>query len=135
MVSGSKASFAPPSPSPSPPQPAGATFEAKPADGAYVSGLFLEGARWSASRKSLVESAPKVLHSPAPLIWFKPCAASKRKVFPAYDCPVYRTAERRGVLATTGHSSNFVLDLALPSDLKAEHWIKRGVAMLLSLSI
>jgi dynein heavy chain len=48
-------------------------------------------------------------------------------------CPLYRTSERRGVLATTGHSSNFVFNCELPTILDPDHWVRRGVAMLLSL--
>lgn len=50
-----------------------------------------------------------------------------------YDCPIYKTTERRGVLATTGHSSNFVMFIQLNTDKKPNHWINRGTASILSL--
>ncbi|KAK3261161.1 hypothetical protein CYMTET_29916, partial [Cymbomonas tetramitiformis] len=109
-------------------------YNTKPEDGAYVTGMYLEGARWNYDTFLIDESEPKVLHTAAPMFWFKPGEVSKRTSFPHYSCPLYRTTERRGVLATTGHSSNFVLNLLYPSDKPPEYWIKRGVAGLLSLS-
>ena len=114
--------------------PADGDFTTKPEDGAYCDGMFLEGCKWSDEKMTLVESDPKVLFTDAPVFHFQPTTADKRADFPHYLCPIYRTAERRGVLATTGHSSNFVINLTIPSDKPQNHWIKRGVAGLLSLS-
>jgi dynein heavy chain len=47
-----------------------------------------------------------------------------------YPCPVYRTAARRGVLSTTGHSTNFILEVDLPSNVDPTFWIRRGTCML-----
>ena len=78
--------------------------------------------------------ALQVLYSAAPIIHLVPCQQSELRQFPHYDCPLYCTPERRGVLATTGHSTNFVMDLMIPSDRPQDHWCRRGVAFLLSLA-
>jgi dynein heavy chain len=94
--------------------------------------MYVEGARWDEEQSKLEESLPKILFSPAPLMLLEPC--EEQKTFPHYECPLYRTPERRGVLATTGHSTNFVMELMIPSDKPQEHWVRRGVAFLLSLA-
>jgi len=105
-----------------------------PEDGIYVHGLFLEGACWNFETKELDEAQPKVLYAEAPVMWFRPCHKDETSEFPHYPCPMYRTAERRGTLMTTGHSTNFVMRVLMPSNQAERHWVKRGVAILCSLS-
>ena len=50
-----------------------------------------------------------------------------------YPCPVYRTQIREGEILPTGHSTNFIFQLDLPSDKPSDHWIKRGAAAVLEL--
>jgi len=109
-------------------------YTEQPEDGVYIYGMFLEGCGWDAEKKLLCESKPKVLVSPAPVFWLKPKLTAEISEPPVYNCPLYRTMERRGVLATTGHSTNFVMFVRTPSDQPSSHWVKRGVAMIASLA-
>lgn len=79
-------------------------YSTPPTSGVYVDGLYLEGCGWDTQKKRLCESNPKVLFVPAPCMWLVPKKVDEFKDYPHYNCPVYRTTERRGVLATTGHS-------------------------------
>eukprot|EP00743_Colponemidia_sp_Colp-15_P013014 GILK01014977.1.p1 GENE.GILK01014977.1~~GILK01014977.1.p1 ORF type:complete len:804 (-),score=66.06 GILK01014977.1:148-2559(-) len=104
-----------------------------PKDGAILYGLFMEGARWSAADGSIVESNPKELYTNMPPIYFKP-VVNKPPAAGVYRCPVYKTLTRAGTLSTTGHSTNFVLPIEIPTSVDGEHWVKRGVACLVSLN-
>ena len=123
-------------------------YESPPEDGIYVYGLFCEAGRWNKVTKELDESEPKVLFAAMPVMWFFPKEMpppdaswkvekigedGKPEGVGYYVCPVYNTSARRGVLATTGHSSNYVCPIVIPSSKPQSHWIKRGTAMLMQL--
>ena len=110
----------------------------KPKDGVYIRGLYLEGARYCDKEESVSASFPKQLYTDLPTIHLDP---SQHRVAPktgVYRCPVYKILSRRGVLSTTGHSTNFIMWIELPSKRSniqnnegradSEEWIRAGVA-------
>lgn len=122
----------------------------KPADGAYLRGLFLEGARWDADRHVLAESLPRELFVQMPFLHLVPrvkvdipavegipeqYTGFRTGTDHVYMCPIYKTSFRQGTLSTTGHSTNFVMFVRIPmaEEHKQKHWIKRGVALLTQL--
>eukprot|EP00921_Rhytidocystis_pertsovi_P005887 GHVQ01010065.1.p1 GENE.GHVQ01010065.1~~GHVQ01010065.1.p1 ORF type:complete len:574 (+),score=68.39 GHVQ01010065.1:316-2037(+) len=105
----------------------------KPIDGCYVYGIYLEGCKWDKQTHELTLSSPKVLYDELPPIWLQPEVDQPQQTEGVYTCPVYKVMSRAGSLSTTGHSTNFVMSMALPSSEKEDVWTKAGVAGFLSL--
>jgi dynein heavy chain len=91
-------------------------FTEKPEDGAYIRGLYMEGARWDAEINSINDSIPKQLYTNIPVIHLEPEQNREPPTEGVYQCPVYKTLLRAGTLSTTGHSTNFVMWLEIPSN-------------------
>jgi dynein heavy chain, axonemal len=103
----------------------------------------MEGARWDSKTKSIADSLPKQLYTEIPVLHLRPERYRKEPKSGIYRCPVYKILSRRGTLSTTGHSTNFIMWIELPSNKKdfinnegkadQEEWIKAGVAAFSSL--
>jgi dynein heavy chain len=101
-------------------------------DGVYIDGLFMDGARWDPENKVIADSNLGELFSNVPIIHFIPTDREKSDV-PTYECPVYKTSVRAGLLSTTGQSTNFVLAVELPTNHDTEYWVLKGAAILCQL--
>jgi len=95
---------------------------ASPPEGVYVYGLYLEGAGWDKNQVKLIESQPKVLYAPVPVVHIYASDNIKPKESSLYECPVYKKPRRTGL--------NFISPLWLKSNKPPEHWAIRGVALL-----
>ncbi len=106
-----------------------------PEDGVIIFGLYLEGARFDQTAGLVVESTPGKMYDLLPAIHFKP-AVNHKQAPSTYACPVYKTAVRKGVLSTTGMSTNYVVPIELPiaAEESEQKWILAGVAALCNLT-
>jgi dynein heavy chain len=104
-----------------------------PEDGLYIRGLFLDAARFDTESMALEPSELGMPNAPLPYIHLLPVEDYE---IPAdeYQCPVYRTAIRAGVLTTTGASSNYVFDLSLPTQRDPNFFVLQGTASVTQLS-
>lgn len=110
----------------------GSDLRDPPEAGQYFWGMFLEGCRWDDQAHYLAPSHPKQLFTPMPVCHFIPELDFKGKSG-VYPCPVYKVLSRKGTLSTTGHSTNFVRDMIVPTREDPDIWVRAGVAAFLAL--
>jgi len=68
-----------------------------------------------------------------PIIHFKP--QEDYKPDPEdYQAPLYKTSERAGVLSTTGQSTNFIVNVSIPTKDPPSLWVQRAAALLCMLN-
>jgi len=102
----------------------------QPKDGAFITGLHLEGAKWDNDNNCLTEPKVMELYCSMPVLHFKPIQKRAKPPQNIYECPCYYYPHRNG---TVGKDS-FMLRVDLRSgNFPAEFWVKRGAALLMSL--
>jgi len=102
-----------------------------PSEGVYIHGLFLEGCSWDRKDGKMIESHPKELFTPMPVILVTAVTskAAERQYaikddIKYFDCPVYRQPKRTDLA--------YIFTIKLKTYQDPDHWILRGVALLCS---
>lgn len=93
----------------------------------------MDAFKWDEKAMICVESEIGEMNPPLPMLHMIP----KQNFNPDstnYIAPLYRTAARAGTLSTTGHSTNFVVTVNLPSNETQHHWISKGAALVCQVS-
>ncbi|XP_028983813.1 dynein axonemal heavy chain 11 isoform X2 [Betta splendens] len=98
-------------------------FGHPPREGAYIHGLFMEGARWDTQSGVISESILRDLTPAMPVMYVRAVPAEERVLKSTYKCPVYRTKQR-------GHT--YVWTFHLRTTHPSAKWTVAGVALLLS---
>ncbi|KAM9852522.1 dynein axonemal heavy chain 11 [Aulostomus maculatus] len=98
-------------------------FGHPPREGAYIHGLFMEGARWDTQSGVLSEAVLRDLTSSMPVLYVRAVPAEELELKSTYQCPVYRTKQR---------GSTYVWTIPLRTKQPPAKWIIAGVALLLS---
>uniref|UniRef100_A0A8B9H9P0 AAA+ ATPase domain-containing protein n=1 Tax=Astyanax mexicanus TaxID=7994 RepID=A0A8B9H9P0_ASTMX len=94
--------------------------------GVYIYGLFLDGAGWDKRNCKILESLPKVLFTPLPVVHVYAVSSATDPKRPQgvslYPCPVYRKPRRTDL--------TFIFTLFLRTIQNPDHWTLRGLALL-----
>ncbi|XP_061632559.1 dynein axonemal heavy chain 11 isoform X3 [Phyllopteryx taeniolatus] len=98
-------------------------FGHPPREGAYIHGLFMEGARWDTQSGVIAEAVLRDLTLPMPVLYVRAAPAKEQELKNTYECPVYRTKHR---------GSTYVWTFYLRNKQPPAKWILAGVALLLS---
>ena len=100
--------------------------DAPSSDGAYITGLFIVGARWDVTAGMVDKSRPREMFCPMPVVDARSVKADKLELKGYHECPVYK-AEQRG--------PTFVFVAQLRSKSPPSRWIMAGVALIMDVGI
>uniref|UniRef100_A0A8C5F0M4 Dynein axonemal heavy chain 11 n=1 Tax=Gopherus evgoodei TaxID=1825980 RepID=A0A8C5F0M4_9SAUR len=94
-----------------------------PREGAYICGLYMEGARWDIQSGLIAEARLKDLTPAMPVIFVRTIPIDRQETKHIYECPVYKTKTR---------GPTYVWTFNLKSKEKSAKWVLAGVALLLA---
>ena len=90
-------------------------------DGAYITGLNLQGASWDVNGAQIEKSKPKEMFCPMPIMNVKAVTKEKANVGGVYHCPTYMT-EQRG--------PTWYFNAQLRTSSPPSRWVLAGVALI-----
>ncbi|XP_047189968.1 dynein axonemal heavy chain 6 isoform X2 [Scophthalmus maximus] len=103
-----------------------------PENGVLVHGMFMDASRWDDDNMVIEDALPRVMNAMLPVLHFEPQQNYEPEP-DLYHAPLYKTSARAGTLSTTGHSTNFVVTVMLPSNRPVDYWISKASALLCQL--
>jgi len=89
-------------------------------DGAYIYGLYMEGARWNWNAGLMEECLPREMSCALPVICARAVLVDKQEKSGVYRCPVYKT-QRRG--------DSYVFTAGLRTKAPTAKWCLAGVVL------
>ena len=100
-------------------------IDAPSRDGAYVSGLEIQGARWDVQAGIIDRSKPKEMFCPMPCLNCKAVSADKIEKNNVYFAPCYKTTQR---------GPTFVFCAQLKTKSPMGRWVMAGVGLIMDIT-
>jgi dynein heavy chain len=94
-------------------------------DGCYISGLFIQGARFDVSLGIVDKSRPREMYQEMPVINVRSIPVDKLDLKNTYECPVYKTSQR---------GPTYVFTAQLKTKSPSARWVMAGVCLLFDVS-
>ncbi|XP_076154706.1 dynein axonemal heavy chain 17-like isoform X2 [Alosa pseudoharengus] len=95
-----------------------------PREGAYVHGLYMEGARWDTQTGVICDARLKELSPAMPVLFIKAIPVDRQETKNIYECPVYKTRIR---------GPTYIWTFNLKTKDKPAKWVLAAVCLLLSI--
>ena len=99
-------------------------IDSRSRDGAYLHGLYMEGAKWAPNDGAITKATPREMFCQMPIINCRSIASDKASTSNIYQCPVYKTLQR---------GPTFVFVAQLKTKSPPARWTLAGVALVMDI--